>query len=876
MAELDTSVEHISIVDEMQKSYLDYAMSVIVSRALPDVRDGLKPVHRRILYGARALGVEWNRPYKKSARIVGDVMGKFHPHGDSAIYDALARMAQDFSMRVPLIDGQGNFGSMDGDKPAAMRYTEARMSRAASFLLQDIDKDTVDFAPNYDGNETEPTVLPARYPNLLVNGVGGIAVGMATNVPPHNLCEVIDGCLHLVDNPLATVAELSEFVLGPDFPTGGIAIGKGGMASAFETGRGSVIVRGKAEVQERKDGREMIVISEIPFQVNKSKLVERIAELVRDKIVEGISDLRDESDREGVRVVVELKRDANGDVVLNQLYKHTSLQSSFAYNMLAIDRGRPKQMNLRDILMAFLGHREEVITRRTRYNLNKARQRAHLLVGLAIAVANIDDIIKIVRNAPDPQTAKTQLMERDWAAESAVPLIELLGEAYNNQGTYQFSEHQAQAILDLRLHRLTGLERDKINEEANEIAEHIRSLINILANRHVLLGLMKEEMVEVKEMFGTPRRTEIMEGGADFNMEDFIKPEEVVVTISTDGYVKRQPIDEYRAQRRGGKGKTAAKMKDEEQLETFFVANTHDPLLVFTSVGKVYKLKVYELPLGSRGGRGKAFVNLLPIEKDEKVNRLIPVPREKEEWENQVLMFATHNGIVRKTPLTAFANVHSGGIKGMALNDGDELVSVAMSHEEHGDVLISTANGSAVRFDIASLRTIASRTALGVKGVTLRDGDHLVSMDILTEETQYVLSVTENGYGKRTTAEDFPAKSRGTMGVIAIKTSDRNGKVVASLPVNDGDQVMMITPNGQVIRMDADAISLIGRNTQGVRLFKTDGETVAYATAIPAHLLEDDDEELEEGETIEGEVVEAAVAADATEATEITETAEDA
>lgn len=853
MAEIDTSVNRISITDEMKRSYLDYAMSVIVSRALPDVRDGLKPVHRRILYAQREMGNEWNRPYKKSARVVGDVMGKYHPHGDSAIYDAMVRMAQNFSMRLPLVDGQGNFGSMDGDPPAAMRYTEARMSRAASFMLQDIDKDTVDFQPNYDGNDQEPEVLPARIPNLLANGVGGIAVGMATNIPPHNLGELIDACLHLADHPLATAADLSQFVQGPDFPTGGIVLGKGAIASAFDMGRGSVTVRGTAEIQTRADGRQMIVVTEVPYQVNKAKLVERIAELVREKVVEGISELRDESDREGVRMVVELRRDANADVVLNQLYKHTTLQTSFSYNMLALDRGRPKLMGLRDILMAFLGHREEVITRRTRFELNKARQRAHLLVGLAIAVANIDEVIKIIRHAPDPQTAKEQLMARAWSAETAVPLIELLAEAYNQQGTYTFSDQQAQAILDLRLHRLTGLEREKINEEASQIAVLIRELIEILSNRSRLLEVLKEELAEVKTMFATPRRSVIMEGGADFNMEDFIKPEEVMVTISTDGYVKRQPIEDYRAQRRGGRGKSVANMKDEEQLETFFVANTHDPLLVFSSTGKVYKLKVYELPLGSRGARGKAFVNLLPLEKDERVNRVLPVPRDKETWEKMVVMFATRNGIIRKTPLAAFANVHSGGIKGMALNEGDELVSAALAPETEGDVLISTANGSAVRFAIADLRTIASRTAFGVKGVSLRDNDHLVSMHIINDETKYILSLTENGYGKRTVCDDFPIKSRGTMGVIAIKTTERNGKVVASLPVNDGDQIMMVTPLGQVIRMDADDISLIGRNTQGVRLFRTDGDKVAYATVIPAHLLEgeDDADVLAEEETLQ-------------------------
>lgn len=868
----EDAISVVSIEEEMKSSYLDYAMSVIASRALPDVRDGLKPVHRRILYAQHELSNDWNRAYKKSARIVGDVMGKYHPHGDSAIYDSLVRMAQDFSLCVPLEDGQGNFGSMDGDKAAAMRYTEVRMSKAASYMLKDIEKDTVDFKPNYDGHDKEPTVLPARFPNLLVNGTSGIAVGMATNIPPHNLGEMVDATIHLVDNPAATIDDLCQFVQGPDFPTGGVVLGKKGIHSAMHTGRGSVVVRGRTEIEtDDTTGRQAIIVTEMPYQVNKAKMVERIAELVKEKMIEGISDLRDESSREGVRVVVELKRDAHAEVVLAQLLKHTPLQSSFAYNMLALDHGRPKLMNLQQILQAFVDHREDVIRRRTKFDLNKARARAHILVGLATAVANIDDVIKIVRNAPNPVEAKDQLMARAWPAESVLPLIELLGEAMESDKTYKMSATQAQAILDLRLHRLTGLERDKINAEADEIAELIRGLVEILSNREKLLAILKEEVLEAKQLFATNRRSDIEEGTSDVDLEDLIKKEEMVVTISSDGYVKRQPMDAYRAQRRGGKGKSVANMKnEEEQIQDFFVANTHVPLLFFTTTGKVYKLKVYEIPQATSGARGKAFINLLPLEKDERVMRVVPIPAEKEEWEGQVLMFATAEGLIRKTPLAAFNNVYANGIKGITLNDGDELVNVRLAPENEGEILISSANGQAVRFAMENVRTIASRTATGVKGMTLKDGDKVVSMDVIqAEETPYILTVTQNGFGKRTAVEDFPVKGRGTMGVIAIKTSDRNGKVVASMPVSEGDQVMMVTSDGQVIRMGTEDVSVIGRNTQGVTLFKTGGATVFTVSRIKAELLvEDDEEELgEEGaETAEGEVPAEVVAKAATEA----------
>ncbi len=874
MAEvINNGISAISIEEEMQKSYLDYAMSVIVSRALPDVRDGLKPVHRRVLYAQHEMSNEWNRAYKKSARIVGDVMGKYHPHGDLAIYDALVRMAQNFSLRLPLEDGQGNFGSMDGDKAAAMRYTEVRMSKAASFMLKDIDKDTVDFRPNYDGNDHEPVVLPTRFPNLLVNGSSGIAVGMATNIPPHNLGEVIDASVQLIDNPDTTGEELEQFVKGPDFPTGGIVIGTAGIKSALSTGRGSVVIRGRTHTEEVKSGREAIIITEIPYQVNKARLVERIAELVKEKLISGIADLRDESDRNGVRVVVELKREANPDVVLSQLFKHTPLQSSFGYNVLALDRGRPRQLNLRGVLKCFLRHREDVITRRTRHLLRKARDRAHVLAGLAIAVGNIDDVIAIVRNAPDPGTAKAQLMDRSWPAEQALTLLQLLAEDLEDDGkSYKLSAIQAQAILDLRLHRLTGLERDKINEEANEIASTIEGLLEILSERSVMLGILKDELLEAREMFDTPRRTSIEEGSADVNLEDLIKPEDMVVTISTDGYVKRQPMSTYRAQRRGGKGRNLATMKDEEQIETVFVANTHDPLLYFTSTGQVYKLKVYELPLTSSGARGKAFVNLLPLEKDERVMRVVPVPRNTDEWENLVLLFATEQGLIRKTPLSAFNNVYSTGIKGMGLNDGDRLIAIQLAHEDEGDVIISSLHGSAVRFPVNALRPIASRTAYGVKGMNLRERDKVISMYAISPEDQYILSITEHGYGKRTKVDDFPIKGRGTMGVISIKTTDRNGNVVTSMPVNDGDQVMMITSNGQAIRTGVEDISIIGRNTQGVRLFKVDkGSSVSTVTRIPEDMLADDEDDEEAMEALAEDGVIAETAAEGAEVTEAVE-----
>lgn len=839
---LTSTILPINIEEEMQRSYLDYAMSVIVSRALPDVRDGLKPVHRRILYAQSVMGNDYNRKYLKSARVVGDVMGKFHPHGDSAIYDAMARMVQDFSLRLPLEDGQGNFGSMDGDSPAAMRYTEVRLSRAGSTMLQDIDEDTVDFQPNYDGSEHEPRVLPTRIPNVLVNGAGGIAVGMATNIPPHNLGEVVDACLYLIENPNASPQEINNIVLGPDFPTGGTIIGRAGILSGNASGRGSITIRAKVEVED-PDTKPIIIIKEVPYQVNKARLIENIATLVKDKIVEDISEIRDESDRFGVRVVIELKRGTNADVVLNQLYKHTDLQTGFSYNMVVLDGGMPKLLGVMPILRAFLAHREEVVIRRTTFRLSKARDRAHILAGLSIAVANIDEVIKIIRNAADPAVAKDELMTRAWPADAVKPLLELLGDTTDIK-SYKLTALQAQAILELRLHRLTGLEREKVVAETAEIAENIRFLLNILSDRPTLFNVVREELIEVKDLFATPRRTNIEEGGADMSMEDLITPEDVVVTLSSDGYVKRVPLTTFRAQRRGGKGKAAANLRENEQMANLFVANTHDPVLFFTNHGNVFKLKVWELPQASATSRGKAFVNLLQLAKDEQVAAALAIPRDESTWSSHFLVFATQKGMARKTPLSAYANVRSSGIYGMGLNDGDKLLDVHLLPRTVGEgaaasVLMSSQNGSAVRFSAADdeIRPIASRTSIGVKGMNLRPDDSMMAMHILTPEETHVLTVTANGYGKLTVAGDYPEKGRGTMGVISIQTTKRNGHVVCAMPVTLEDQIMIATSDGQLIRMNVKDISIMGRNTQGVRLFSTSGGHVSLVTRLSATML---------------------------------------
>lgn len=835
------TIEPVSLQTEMEEAYLTYSMSVIVSRALPDVRDGLKPVHRRILYAQSVLGNVWNKPYKKSARVVGDVIGKYHPHGDTAVYDALVRMAQPFSMRLPLADGQGNFGSIDGDRAAAMRYTEVRMAKSADAMLADLDKNTVNFRPNYDGSEMEPEVLPARFPNVLVNGTTGIAVGMATNIPPHNLGEIIDACLLLTDNPHTTQEEINEVVKGPDFPTGGTIMGRKGIISGNASGRGSITLRGDYTIEE-KGQRNAIIFNAMPYQVGPGSQVAKIAELVKDNVIEDIAEARDESDRQGVRLVIELKRGANADVVLNQIFKHTNLQSGFSYNMLALDQGMPKLMGVREILQCFLQHREDVITRRTQYELTKARDRAHILAGLATAVANIDEIIRIIRNAPDANTARDQLIAVSWAAGNVRPLIELLGEKMADNDTYTLSVRQAQAILDLRLHRLTGLEREKINAEAEEIQAHIQGLVDILSHRDIMLKVLKDELIEVREQFATPRRTAIVDADTDFSLEDLIQPEDVVVTISSDGYVKRQPMASYRAQRRGGKGRSVANLRDDEQLANMFVANTHDLLFFFTSVGKVYQLKVYELPqANSAQSRGKAFVNLLPLEKNEKVMRVVPIPIDKETWNAAHLLFATRGGMIRRTPLSSFANIRTTGIYGMGLNEGDTLVDVQLCTDMAAHVLISSANGQAVRFEMDKhLRLTASRTALGVRGMAFKHDDQLISMHALTGESTHILSITEKGYGKLSPVEDFPEKGRGTMGVISIKTSARNGKVITSMPVNLADEVMIGTTDGQIIRTKVSGISVMGRNTQGVRLFDVGKSSVSLVTRIKADMLQED------------------------------------
>lgn len=879
----------ISIEEEMKQSYLDYAMSVIVSRALPDVRDGLKPVHRRILYAMREGGYDSSKPYKKSARIVGDVMGKYHPHGDSAIYDSMVRMAQNFSLRLPLVDGQGNFGSMDGDPAAAMRYTEARLNKAAESLLEDIDKDTVNYHPNYDESTKEPDVLPARFPNILVNGAGGIAVGMATNMPPHNLGEVIDAACAVVDNPDVTVEELIELVPGPDFPTGGQILGRNGILGAYHHGKGSVVIRAKTNIEESRTGKQSIIVTEIPYQVNKSRLMERIGELARDKQVEGISDIRDESDRQGVRMVVELKKDAIAEVVLNQLFRYTQLQNSFGCNMLALNGGRPSLMNLKEILEAFIAFREEVITRRTIFELNKARDRAHVLAGLAVAVANIDEIIALIRNAPDPATARAQLLAKKWAAESVAPLIELIDDPeypMSDDGTYQMSTVQAKAILDLRLHRLTGLERDKIAGELKEITDRIAEYLQLLSNREEMLTLLKDEMIEIKDKFATPRRTELVEAEFETDIEDLIQQEDMVVTVTHTGYVKRVPLSTYRAQRRGGKGRTGMSTKDNDFVTDLFVANTHTPMLFFTSKGMVHKMKVYKLPEGSPTSRGKAFVNLLPLEKDESISVIMPMPEDENTWDDLNIILATSHGTIRRNKLSAFKNIRANGLIAMKLGDDEKLIGVRTCNEDD-DIILSSRKGKAIRFKLDELRVFAGRNSTGVRGIKLGKGDEVVSISILSHHDytaeeraaylklasrlrnqedsesdenievdenllsadkfeemaaneEFLLTVSTKGMGKRTSAYEYRTAGRGGQGIANMKLTSKNGEIVASFRVDDTDQIMMVTNGGQLIRMPVESIRFVGRQTQGVTLFRvgTDEKVVSVAW-----VREDDDED---------------------------------
>lgn len=886
---LTHDIKTIPIEEEMKTSYLDYAMSVIVSRAIPDVRDGLKPVHRRILFAMMETGCDWNKPYKKSARIVGEVMGKYHPHGDSAIYDALVRMAQDFSMRLMLVDGQGNFGSMDGDKAAAMRYTESRMSKAAHALLEDIDKNTVNFQPNYDGQEREPAVLPAQYPNLLVNGAGGIAVGMATNIPTHNLGEVIDACCLYIDNHDVTLPELMEVIPGPDFPTGGIILGRGGCRSAFETGRGSVLMRGKTHIEEGEK-RSSIIIDEIPYQVNKARMIERIAELVRDKKIEGIADLRDESDSEGVRVAIEVKRDSHPDVVLNQLYKYTPLQTSFGVNMLALDDGRPKLMNLKDVIASFIRFREEVITRRTRFLLGKSRDRAHVLIGLAMAVANIDEIIHVIRNSPDPVVARKELMSREWNAADVLPLINLVEDSGNLvvDGKCRFTETQARAVLDLRLQRLTGLERSKIDEELAVLADEIKEYLSILGSRERMIGILRSELLAMKEQFATPRRSVIEEGDFDQDIEDLIQVEDMVVTVTMAGYIKRVPLATYRAQRRGGKGRAGMSVRDEDITTELFVATTHTPVLFFSNKGKVYKLKVYRLPLGSPQSLGKALVNVFPLEEGEVIETFMPLPEDESLWNDLHIMFATAKGNVRRNDLSDFHNVMSNGKIAMKLDEDDRLIGVrTCTDDDH--VLLATNQGKAIRFPVNNVRVFKSRTSDGVRGMRLAEGDYLISMTVLdgveismeerddylrhsaslrrgeegtdfnperAEELaaneQFLLTMTENGYGKRTSAYEYRTANRGGMGITNIETSARNGNVVASFPVEATDQIMLMTDKAKLIRCPVGDIRIAGRSTQGVTIFKVAGDEKVVSAVRLAESEEDIEDEVND---VEGEII---------------------
>lgn len=892
---LPSNVQPISIVKEMQTAYLDYAMSVIVRRAIPDARDGLKPVHRRIIYAMNESGAHRNKPYRKSARIVGDVMGKYHPHGDGAIYDSLVRMAQPFSLRSPLIDGQGNFGSMDGDNPAAMRYTESRMAKIAHFLTEDIDKDTVDFRDNYDGSEQEPVVLPARFPNLLVNGSGGIAVGMATNIPTHNLGEVIDATLLLAENPQASIDDIIEIVPAPDFPTGAIIVGRSGSVAAFRTGRGSVVMRGRCEIKDIKGGRQSIIVSEVPYQVNKANMVAKIADLVKEKKIEGISDLRDESDKSGVRVVIELKKGTNADVLLNRLYKFTPLQTSFGVNMLALDKGRPRLMNIKEVLQSFIDFREEVITRRTGFLLGKARNRAHIAIGLFIAVANIDEVISIIRTSPDTGTAKKRLMQENFNASEVAPLIELVDDRANiiYQGKCQLTEVQARAILEMKLAKLTGLEQKKLQEELSELAEEIKGYLAILSDKSKLYAILKDELKQVKEQFATPRRTSIEQGEFEEDIESLIPKEDMVVTVTMGGYIKRVPLNSYKAQKRGGKGRSGVNMHDEDVVTELFVADTHTSLLFFSSFGKVYKLKTYKLPLGSLTSRGRSLNNLLPLEVEEKINTVLAVDNDDDESLN--IIFATSNGTIRRNSILDFKSVYAAGKIAIKLEEDNKLIGVALaSNESH--IMLATKLGKCIRFDIDAIRVFKSRASAGVRGVNLEGGDKVISLTILRDaeknmefrdkylkipvqkrielgnlvmqseelakeslegniediellakiakltkklltmaemkegdadslqkwciEEEFLLTLTENGFGKRTSAFEYRITNRGGKGIINIIRSERNGNVVSSITATDMEELMLVTDKGKMIRCPVHDIRVTGRNTQGVTVFK--------------------------------------------------------
>jgi DNA gyrase subunit A len=923
-----TDIRPVLITDEMKRSYLDYAMSVIVSRALPDVRDGLKPVHRRILYAMHRLGLDWNKKHMKSSKVVGDTMGDFHPHGNLAIYDALVRMAQDFSMRVPLIDGQGNFGSVDGDPPAAERYTEARLSKIAQYLLDDLDKSTVDFKSNYDDRLQEPAVLPAKFPNLLVNGSGGIAVGMATNIPPHNLGEIIDACIAHLDNPEIAIEELSRLVPGPDFPTGARILGRAGILAAYHKGRGSILMRATVHTEEIRKDRDALIVTAIPYQVNKRVLIEKIAEQVREKRIEGISDIWDESNREGMRIVIELKRDAVSDVVLNQLWRHSDLQTNFGANMLAINGGRPEQLNLKDFIATFTAFREEVVSRRTKHLLGKSRERAHVLVGLAVAVANIDDMIRLIRAAPSPAEAREQMMARDWPAKDIGPLIELIADPRHKLslgGTIRLSEEQARAILDLRLQRLTALGRDEIGDELKKIGEEIKEYLAILSSRLRIVGLIKDELSAIKAEFATPRLTEIMEMEGEVEDEDLIQREDVVVTVSHRGYIKRVPLSTYRAQRRGGKGRAGMSTREEDVVTQIFVASTHTPLLFFSSRGMAYRMKVWRLPAATPQSVGKALVNLLPLAQGESITSILPLPEDQSTWQALQLMFATRNGNVRRNDLADFETINRNGKIAMKLDEGDSIIRVAVckpgvpqggtppdptdevgiaadevldtpdeeqskipvAHQDN--VLLTTANGRCIRFPVDHVRLFKGRGSTGVRGIRLDKGDEVISMAILrhvsatpgereaflkqslamrraqgespesapeieteTEEgaeaielsaeryaelggrEQYVLTVSERGFGKRTSSYEYRISGRGGKGITAMVVNERNGRLVASFPIEESDQIMLVTDAGKLIRCPVDDVRIAGRNTQGVRIFKTEeAEKVVSVERIP-------------------------------------------
>ena len=894
----DQTVISIGIEDEMKRSYMDYAMSVIVSRAIPDVRDGLKPVHRRILYSMYESGFYANKPYKKSARIVGDVIGKYHPHGDTAVYDSLVRMAQDFSLRVPLIDGQGNFGSMDGDSAAAMRYTESRLAKISHTLLEDIDKETVDFQANYDGSESEPKVIPAMFPNLLVNGTGGIAVGMATNIPPHNLGEIIDACVLYIDNNNIDISELISVVKGPDFPTGGIILGSSGIQSAYLTGRGSVVFRGKCEIEDNNN-RQAIIISEMPYMVNKAKLVEKIADLVHEKKIEGISDLRDESNKDGVRVVIEIKRDAVAEVVLNQLYSFTQLQTSFGVIMLALDEGMPKVMNLKEVISAFVKFREVVITRRTIFLLNKARDKAHILLGIRIAVSNIDEIIRIIKSASNPNDAKDQLMEKSWSCSDIANLIKLVDDKaiIGADGKIHLTEAQAKAILEMRLQRLTAMEKDKLEADLTELSKEITEYIDILSSREKLLSILKSELLKVREDYATPRLTEIIQSDFEYDMEDLIQKEDMVVTVTLSGYIKRVPLATYRAQKRGGKGRSGLSMRDEDILTQLFVGNTHTPMLFFSNMGQVYSLKLYKLPLGNPQSKGRPIVNLLPLKEGEVITNIMPMPENQEEWDNMHIMFATSKGNIRRNDLSDFKKIQANGKIAIRLDEDDSLVNVmACSEDDH--ILLASRQGKAVRFPVNAVRVFRSRTSDGVRGMKLADGDKVISMTILhgikasmeereayltipvekrleiakgdqeftaeelgvslskeqiielAKAEEFILTISENGFGKRTSAYHYRITNRGGSGIVNMVLSAKTGDVVASMPANMNDEIMLITNNGKLIRCKLDSVRITGRSTSGVILFKTDkGERVVSASLI----AETSEEEAQVEEDIESE-----------------------